>query len=113
MKIALIKTTDRASFAWTGEAWEPVAGHDPEAFDVVELRPLSGLEVIAAQAQATEDPARVIGDTLTAAVVRWNGGEPPPGLVASLPVEPLTALFEAWQAVQTGPLSGAGSASDT
>jgi len=106
MKIALVKTSDRMHFAWNGEAWEPCETATLEGVDVVSLRPLAGLEVIAVQTQTTEDPVRVLKDTLSTTITEWNGEPAPKELVAELPLGPLTALFEAWQRVQTGPLSG-------
>ena len=114
MKITLIKTTDRARFAWDSSGkWVAVgASTQVDGDDTITLRPLSGLEVIAAQGSSDGDPAQVIGNTLRAAVVEWNGAPAPDDLIDCLPMEPLTALFEAWQEVQGGPLAGLGSESD-
>ncbi len=114
MKIALVKTTDRARFAWDSSGkWVAVGAQtQTDGDDTITLRPLSGLEVIAAQGSSDGDPAQVIGNTLRAAAVEWNGAPAPDDLIDRLPMEPLTALFEVWQEVQNGPLAGPVSASE-
>ena len=113
MKIALVKTTDRQRFAWDSSGkWVAVGAQtQTDGDDTITLRPLSGLEVIAAQGSSDGDPAKVIGNTLRAAVLAWNGEPAPDDLIDRLPMEPLTALFEVWQEVQGGPLAGLASES--